>query len=96
MFGVRFLVMNGKLRIEINGKDEFWGKAVLVEWEDQYPERRLNAEPNSRYLLIEADWLNDLKRIAGCCFSEVLVGPANPGRRSWLSHFIPGGNEHKT
>ena len=79
MFGVRFLVMNDRLRVEINGHDEFWGKAVLVEWEHQYPERRLNAEPNGRYLLIEADWLNDLKRIAGDCFSEVLVGRRIPG-----------------
>ena len=69
---------------------------MLVEWAEQYPERRLNAEPNSRYLLIEASWLDDLKRIAGDCFSEVVVAPANPGRRSWLSNFIPKGDEHKT
>lgn len=89
------LIMNDRIKVEINGRDEFWGKAVLVEWEHQYPERRLNAEPNGHYLLIEADWLNDLKRVAGDCFSEVLVAPANPGRRSWLSNFIPGGRAPK-
>ena len=88
--------MNTRIRIEIKARDEFWGKAVLVEWEDQYPERRLNAEPHSAYLVIEANWLKDLKRIAGDCFSEVLVAPANPARRSWLSRFIPGGRESKT
>ena len=69
---------------------------MLVEWADQYPERRLNAEPNGRYLMIEADWLDDLKGIAGTCFSEIVIAPANPARRSWLSHFIPGGKQHKS
>jgi hypothetical protein len=87
--------MNTRIRIEINGRDEFWGKAVLVEWEDQYPERRLDAEPGDRYFLIETEWFEDLKRVAGDCFSEVIVAPVNPDRRLWLSRFIPSGKERK-
>ena len=87
--------MNTRIRIEINARDEFWGKAVIVEWEDQYPERRLRAEPNGRYLLIDAAWLDDLKRIAGDCFSEVLVTPADPSRRALLRRFIPGKTQNR-
>lgn len=83
--------MNIRIRIEIKARDEFWGKAVLVEWEDQYPERKLDSEANSRYLLIEAGWLNDLKRVAGDCFCEVVVAPADPSRRAMFSRFMPRG-----
>ena len=79
--------MNTWIRIEIKARDEFWGKAVIVEWKDQYPDRPLNNDPGSRYLMIEVAWLDDLKRVAGDCFSEIVVAPADPSRRFWLSHF---------
>jgi hypothetical protein len=87
--------MNARIRIEINARDEFWAKAVIVEWEDQYPERRLNSEANGRYLLIDADWLIDLKRIAGDCFSEVVVAPADPSRRALLRRLVPGRTQNR-
>ena len=90
------MAMNSRIRIELNARDEFWRKAVFVEWEDQYPERRLNFEANGDYLMIEGPWLDDLRRIAADCFSEVVVAPANPGRRIWLSRFMPSRREHKT
>jgi hypothetical protein len=84
------------LRIEINARDEFWGKAVMVEWQAQFPERELQAEADGKCLFIEPDWLPDLQRIAGDCFSEIVVAPKDPSRRRWLSQFIPSVNEHKT
>jgi hypothetical protein len=88
------LIMNGKIRIEINARDEFWRKAVIVEWEDQYPERKLTAEQGGRYL-IDAAFLDDLKRIAGDCFSEVVIAPPDPSRRALLRRFIPNGTENR-
>jgi len=79
---------NSQLRIEISSRDDFWRKAVLVEWEHQQPERKLIVEPEGTYL-IEADWLADLERIAGDCFSQIVIAPLNPSRRSWFRRFIP-------
>jgi hypothetical protein len=80
--------MNGQIRIEIVGSDAFWRNAVFVEWRHQYPERELVVESNACYL-IDTDWLVDLKRVAAGCFSEIVVAPKDPGRRSWLRQFIP-------
>ncbi len=77
-----------QLRVEIVGRDQFWQKAVMVEWEHQFPERKLIAEAENRFL-IEAAWLRDLERVAKECFSKVLVAPKDPGRRLWLRRFLP-------
>ncbi|MCM3902645.1 MAG: hypothetical protein ND866_13140 [Pyrinomonadaceae bacterium] len=82
------LTMNGQIRIEIIGRDAFWRKAVLVEWNHQYPERELVAQSSVCYL-IETEWLVDLKRVAEGCFSKIIVAPEDPSRRLWLSRFIP-------
>ena len=79
--------MNGQIRIEIIGRDAFWRKAVLVEWNHQYPERGLVAQSSVCYL-IETEWLVDLKRVADGCFSKLVVAPVDPTRRLWLSPFI--------
>jgi hypothetical protein len=79
--------MNSRIRVEITGRDEFWRGAVLVEWEDQYPERKLVAEPGGAFL-IDADWLADLSRVASECFSEVVVAAKNGSRRMWLRRLI--------
>ena len=71
------------IRIEINGRNEFWRDAVIVEWKHQHPQRTLIKEANGSFV-IENDWLDDLKNIAGECFSTVVVAPADPSRRSWL------------
>jgi len=81
------------MRIEIKGRDNFWGDAVIVEWEHQYPQRKLIKEESGSFV-IENDWLEDLKRIAGDCFSTVIVAPSDPSRRSWFRHFIPRGHNN--
>ncbi len=80
--------MNGRIRIEIIGRDTFWRDAVLVEWAHQFPNRELVAQ-TSVYYLIESEWLNDLERVADGCFSRVVVAPEDVGRRLWLRQFIP-------
>jgi hypothetical protein len=84
--------MNRQIRIEIIGRDDFWRNAIVVEWEHQFPERKLVAEASARYL-IEFDWLDDLKRIGQECFSEIVIAPADSSRRSWLRRFIPSGSD---
>jgi hypothetical protein len=80
--------MNGRIRIEIIGRDTFWRDAVLVEWAHQFPNRELVAQ-TSVYYLIESEWLNDLERVADGCFSRVVMAPEDLGRRLWLRQFIP-------
>ena len=72
--------MGRRVRIEIIGRNEFWRNAVLVEWRHQYPERILESAPPNYYLAAD-EWLSDLERIAGQCFSQVRQAPADPGRR---------------
>jgi hypothetical protein len=86
--------MNRRIRIGIIGRDAFWCNAVVVEWEHQYPERKLVTETNSCYL-IEPDWLEDLEVVAQECFSTILVAPADPSRRSWLRRLMPSAIHHK-
>lgn len=80
--------MNDQIKIEIIGRDAFWCKAVLVEWDHQYPERRLVAESSGCYL-IETEWFEDLKRVADGCFSRIVEAPEDLSRRIWLRRFIP-------
>ena len=75
------------MRIEIKGRDEFWRDAVITEWEHQYPQRRLIKEADDSFS-IETAWLDDLKRIAGDCFSKIMVAPLDRSRRSWLRRFL--------
>jgi hypothetical protein len=81
------------IRIEINGRDDFWRDAVIVEWEHQYPQRVLIKEASGAFL-IENDWLDDLKRIAGDCFSTIVVAPMDPSRRSLFRQFLPRESDH--
>jgi hypothetical protein len=76
------------MRIEINGRDDFWRDAVMVEWGHQYPQRVLIKEASGSFL-IENEWLDDLKRIAGDCFSSIVVAPTDPSRRSLFRQFLP-------
>lgn len=72
--------MASRIRVEIKSRNEFWRNAVMVEWEYQFPQRTLKAEADGFYL-VEADWLEDLQRVASQCFSEALLAPSDPGRR---------------
>jgi uncharacterized protein YlzI (FlbEa/FlbD family) len=72
--------MRNPVRVEIIGRNEFWLNAVFVEWEHQFPERKI-ARQGDGYYLVENDWLEDLQRVAAQVFSRVVVAPADPGRR---------------
>jgi hypothetical protein len=76
----RYCGMSRRIRVEIVGRNEFWQKAVFVEWDYQFPQRKLEPEAEGLYL-IEEDWLEDLQRVAAQCFSRALPGPQDPGRR---------------
>lgn len=72
--------MERLIRVEIVGRNEFWRHAVFVEWEYQFPGRQLGPEENGFHLIAE-EWLDDLRRVAAQCFSQVLLAPQDPGRR---------------
>ncbi len=72
--------MASRIRVEIKSRNEFWQNAVMVEWEHQFPQRKLEPESKGFYL-IEENWLEDLQRVTAQCFSEVLLAPRDPGRR---------------
>jgi hypothetical protein len=79
-FSERNFWMSNRVRVEIVGRNQFWRNAVFVEWEYQFPERKIEPE-GARYHLIEEDWLEDLQRVAAQCFSRALLAPQDPGRR---------------
>jgi hypothetical protein len=83
------------IRIEILGRDSFWSDAVLVEWAHQHPKRKLVSERSGSYL-IEADWLEDLRKIAAGCYSQVVLAPLDPSLRSLFRRFFnPESNSEK-
>ncbi len=84
--------MTRRIRVEIVGRGHFWRKAVLIEWEHQFPERQLITEPND-FFLIEEEWLTDLQRVAGACFSKVIIAPEIPSRLSWLRRMFNDGEK---
>ncbi len=77
-----------KIRVEIEGRAPFWRNAVMVEWDYQFPERRLEPEAPGFYR-IEDRWLEDLERVAAQCFSRVLLAPVDPGRRRIFRMLLP-------
>ena len=79
--------MESYIRVEIIGRNEFWRNAVFVEWEYQFPSRKLAPEAPGFYLIPE-DWLADLRQVAKQCFSEVLLAPSDPGRRRLFRRLI--------
>jgi hypothetical protein len=79
--------MERRIRVEIIGRNEFWRDAVFVEWEYQFPERKLEPEEESFYLIAE-EWLDDLRRVAAQCFSQVLLAPQDPGRRKLFRRLL--------
>ena len=68
------------IRVELVSRDAYWRKAVMVEWEYQFPGRAVAAEDGGEYVIEEA-WLDDFTRVAGQCFSRVVRPPADPSRR---------------
>lgn len=80
--------MESLIRIEIKGKDEFWGRAFHVEWEDQFPDRKLRSEGAGQFIAA-TEWLGDLERVAAQTFCKVVRAPENPRRREWISLLMP-------
>ena len=80
--------MAQQVKIEIKGKDGFWERAFHVEWEDQFPNRRLTSDGAGRFLA-PGDWLNDLESVGTRTFCKILRAPENPRRREWISSLIP-------
>jgi hypothetical protein len=77
-----------RIRIEIKGKDEFWGRAFHVEWQHQFADRHITRDGEG-HLLIEPEWMDDLEQVAAQTFCRVLRAPDNPRRRQWMS-FMAG------
>ena len=80
--------MTQRLRVEINAPDEFWRKAVLIEWEYRHPDWKLTGDAAGLYL-INGEWLESLKAVATDCNSTIVIGPKSPGRRSLFQKFMP-------
>jgi len=76
-----------QIRVEITGKDAFWRRAFDVEWEHQFPDRKLAASPSGQ-VLANARWLEDLERVAAETFCRVQIAPASRHRREWLAQII--------
>ena len=86
------MTMEHPIKVEIAARDKFWSKAVMVEWEHQFPDRPLASSVAGLYT-IERDWLPDLERIGQQCFAKVLVAPEIPSRLSWLRRMVKDGNK---
>jgi hypothetical protein len=77
----------GRVRIEIEPKDEFWGRAFHVEWEHQFPDRKLTRD-GANHFFAELEWLGDLEAVGAQTFCGVARAPDNPRRRKWMSSLI--------
>jgi hypothetical protein len=80
--------MARQVRIEIIGRDDFWGRAFHVEWEDQFPERLLR-KTSGGFFLVDETWLPDLEQVAAQVFCKIVRAPENPKRRAWINSLIP-------
>jgi hypothetical protein len=76
-----------QIRVEIKSKDEFWGRAFYVEWDYQFPDRKLIRD-GANHFFAELEWLGDLERVGSQTFSSVNRAPDNPRRRKWMSALI--------
>ncbi|MCI0487138.1 MAG: hypothetical protein L0229_11120 [Blastocatellia bacterium] len=79
--------MGRPVRVEIKGKDKVWEQAFRVEWEDEFPERKLVTD-GAGYFLIEPEWMDDCERVAAQTFCRVVRAPDDPGRRQWIGSLI--------
>jgi hypothetical protein len=80
--------MGQQIRIQIKGKDAFWGRAFHVEWEFQYPDRALVSDDLNCFLA-NADWLEDLERVGAETLCKIIQAPENPRRRQWMGSLMP-------
>ncbi len=76
-----------RMRIEVIARNDFWRKAIAIEWEYQYPGRQLEIDADG-YYLIEPEWLADFQAVAKQCLSKAVPAPADPGRRLWFRRLL--------
>ncbi|CDM64606.1 hypothetical protein [Pyrinomonas methylaliphatogenes] len=77
------------VRVAVIGLDEVYRQGVFVEWESAYPARTLRQLPDGT-CLIPPEWLDDLRRIAAECCSEVrVINEPKASRRDFLRRFAP-------
>lgn len=81
--------MARRIRIEIKAKDEFWGRAFHVEWQDQFPHRALFEDSEGHYL-VEPEWRDDLDRVGAQAFCRIVEAPLSPERRRWFTSVLKG------
>jgi hypothetical protein len=81
--------MARRIRIEIKGKDEFWGRAFHVEWQDQFPDRNL-IDDGEGYYLAELEWIDDLNRVGAQVLCRVVRAPESLERRRWFKSVLKG------
>lgn len=84
--------MKEPVKIEIKGKDEFWGRAFHVEWEHQFPGRGLTLTDGGQFIA-ESEWFGDLERVGAQTFCKVVRAPENPYRRRWMTSLMPRRDE---
>jgi hypothetical protein len=84
--------MARQIRIEIQGRDDFWGRAFHVEWEDQFPARKL-IKDSAGHFLVDETWLAELEQVAAQVFCKIVRAPENPRRRAWINSLIPNGSK---
>ena len=80
--------MGQQVKIEIMGKDSFWERAFHVEWEYQFPDRKLTSDGAGRFLA-QREWLDDIEQVGNQTFCTIVRAPKNPGRRVWISSLMP-------
>ena len=78
-----------QIRVEITGRNQYWFNAIFVEWEYQYPARKLTRQAGQCFLIEEA-WLPDLQRVAQQCFGQAVLAPDDPGRRQLFRRLFTG------
>lgn len=80
--------MSRQIKVEVEARNDFWRKAIPVEWNYQFPQRTLEEDAEG-YFLIEENWFEDFRKVAEQCLSKARVAPDDPGRRQWFRRFIP-------
>ena len=102
VFKMRFVsgvTMERPVRIELTARNDFWRNAFFVEWSHQYPDRQLIkaagrvAGATDNHFLAASEWLPDLARVAGQCFSTVTQAPSDPGRRQIFRNLFTSGRD---
>lgn len=73
--------------VEITGRDEFWQRAFHVEWEHQFPDRKLGPAGENRFRA-PSSWLDDIERVGRETFCRIERLPASTERRRWIGALL--------